>query len=217
MILIISNDVVPRQLHGVPASAGPRNYSATLTAAPGPLKTSSNFAESYEKEMCEKRASPPESLRVGSGRRLARRSRGVGRALGVLSRAAAGALARALVGPRLAQSAALRVARPAHEQVLVRLPVLGAHDHVDDGVDAGGQVDAHVAGNVEHAVVEVVAEGLGHGDGQVADDERGEDDEDHLEQLAVLGRHAARLAGAAHDGGHGRAEALAAAGDPATA
>ena len=34
----------------------------------------------------------------------------------------------------------------AHEQVAVCLPVLTGHEHVDDGVDAGGQVDQDVAG-----------------------------------------------------------------------
>lgn len=78
----------------------------------------------------------------------------------------------------------------AHQQVLVRLPVLGAHHHVDDGVDARGQVDEHVRGDVEHVQVVQVVRRFAHGDRQVARDERREYHQDHFQQLFVLGRHA---------------------------
>lgn len=33
---------------------------------------------------------------------------------------------------------------PAQDQIPIRLPVLATHNYVDDGVDAGGQVDQQV-------------------------------------------------------------------------
>ena len=81
----------------------------------------------------------------------------------------------------------------AREQVLVGLAVLGAHDHVDDGVDARRQIDQNVADDVEGAQVVILADDLDNGDGHVADDERHENDQDHLQQLAILGCHPARM------------------------
>jgi len=37
-----------------------------------------------------------------------------------------------------------------HQQVFVRLPVLGAHDHVDNRIDARGQIDENVGGDVQN-------------------------------------------------------------------
>ena len=79
----------------------------------------------------------------------------------------------------------------AKKDVFIRAAVLGAHDDVDDGVDAGRQVDEYVAGDVEAAPVHRVAVELGDGDGQVADEEGHEDHADHLQELAVLRRHVA--------------------------
>ena len=41
---------------------------------------------------------------------------------------------------------------PTSEQGAVGLPVLARHEHVDDGVDAGGQVDQDVAGYGQQVV-----------------------------------------------------------------
>lgn len=68
----------------------------------------------------------------------------------------------------------------AHQQVLVRLPVLGAHHHVDDRVDARGQVDEHVRGDVEHVHAAQLVRRFADGDGKVARDERREYHQDHL-------------------------------------
>lgn len=87
-----------------------------------------------------------------------------------------------------------RAALLAREQIFVRLAVLRAHHHVNDWIDAGGQVDEHVAEHVHRpAEVHLFAQRLDDRDGHVAHDERNEDDEYHLEQLAVLGRHLARV------------------------
>lgn len=68
----------------------------------------------------------------------------------------------------------------AHQQVLVRLPVLGAHHHVDDRVDARGQVDEHVSGDIEHVHAAQLMRRFADGDGKVARDERCEYHQDHL-------------------------------------
>lgn len=38
----------------------------------------------------------------------------------------------------------------AQDQIPVRLPVLGGHHHIDNRVDAGGQVDQQIAQNVDN-------------------------------------------------------------------
>lgn len=53
---------------------------------------------------------------------------------------------------------------PAHEQVLVGLAVFGAHDDIDNGVDASGQVDQDVSGDVENAMVDIAPEGFSNRD-----------------------------------------------------
>lgn len=53
---------------------------------------------------------------------------------------------------------------PAHEQVLVGLAIFGAHYNVDDGIDASGQVDQDVSGDVENAMVDVAPEGFSNRD-----------------------------------------------------
>lgn len=77
----------------------------------------------------------------------------------------------------------------AHQQVLVRLPVLGAHDHVNDRIDARGQVDEDVRGYVQDVQVVQFVRRLANGDRQVARDKRREYHEDHFQQLFVLRRH----------------------------
>jgi len=109
------------------------------------------------------------------------------------------ALRHATTGTASAIGAAAGAARvqiapvaPTHEQILVGLPVLGAHHHVDDRVGARGQIDEYVAENVEVAQLDLL-ERFGDGDGQVAHDEAHEDHQDHFQKLLVLGRHLAGL------------------------
>lgn len=81
----------------------------------------------------------------------------------------------------------------ASEQVLVGLSVLGAHDNVNDRIYARRQIDENVADDVESAQVKILTEKLDDGDGHVADDERNKNDQDHLEQLTILGCHSPRV------------------------
>ena len=50
------------------------------------------------------------------------------------------------------------------------LPILGAHEDIDDGVDAGGEVDEQLGGDEEGVQVGVVQD-LDHSDRQVAGQE----------------------------------------------
>lgn len=81
---------------------------------------------------------------------------------------------------------------PAHEQIFVGLPVLGAHHHVNDRIGARGEVDENVAEDVQVAQLDLL-ERFGDGDGQVAHEEAHEDHQDHFQQLLVFGRHLAGL------------------------
>lgn len=94
-----------------------------------------------------------------------------------------------------AQRWATRAGRPipAHQQIPVGLPVLRRHDHINDRIDAGRQIDEQIAHDVQVGVLLDGAEDLGRGDRQIADDEGAEDDEDHFEQTAILGGHATRV------------------------
>lgn len=77
----------------------------------------------------------------------------------------------------------------AHQQILVRLPVLRAHDHVNDRIDARGQVYEYVRGDVQHVQVVQLVRRFAYGDRQVARDERREYHENHFQQLFVFRRH----------------------------
>ena len=92
----------------------------------------------------------------------------------------------------------------AGEEVLVGLSIFRAHDYVDDGVDASGQVDEHVACNVQSSQVHFFAQTLDDGDGHVAHDKGHEDDQNHLEKFSVLGRHPTRVAVLHRRTSHGR-------------
>lgn len=54
----------------------------------------------------------------------------------------------------LRSSRYLALRTPAHEKVLVGLPVLGAHHYVDYGVDTSCQVYQDIAGNIEASQVD---------------------------------------------------------------
>lgn len=97
-----------------------------------------------------------------------------------------------LIGGRLSAIRGGRVAA-AEEDVLVSASVLGAHDDVYDGIDAGRQVYENVAGNVETPPVDDVLEDFRYRYRQVADEERREYNEYHLQQLLVLRGHLAGL------------------------
>lgn len=81
----------------------------------------------------------------------------------------------------------------AHQQIPVGLPILGRHDHIDDRIDAGGQIDEQVAHDVQVGVLLDGLEDLGRGDRQIADDEGAQNDEDHFQQTPIFGGHAARI------------------------
>lgn len=85
--------------------------------------------------------------------------------------------------------------RLAEDHRLVGLPVLLVHDHIDDGVDAGGEVEQDVAADVQAGVLHILVGHLDYGDGQVADDEGQEDGQHHLGDapLVALGPHLALI------------------------
>lgn len=69
--------------------------------------------------------------------------------------------------------------RVTQENRLVRVSILLVHDHVDDWVDAGAQVDHDVPEDVQTRPVHVLIENFRDRDRQIARDEREEDDEHH--------------------------------------
>lgn len=83
----------------------------------------------------------------------------------------------------------------AQNQIPIGLSVLGGHDHVNDGIHAGGQVDEQVAQNIHYMVVDQRTVDLGHGNWQVAHEKGDEDDEDHFEESPVLRCHFPRING----------------------
>lgn len=70
----------------------------------------------------------------------------------------------------------VRLGASTHQEVLVGLAVLWAHDHVYDRVDAGGQIYEDVSCNIQGPEFYGVPVRLAEGDGQIAGDEAGEDD-----------------------------------------
>lgn len=98
-------------------------------------------------------------------------------------------------------------ARPAAKEIPIGPPVLGAHQHIDQRIDAGGQVDEQVASYVEPMQLGGTLPDLGHRDGQVADDEPHKDHQYHLEQPPILGAHPSRVNGGGIGGiAHGRVQ-----------
>lgn len=69
---------------------------------------------------------------------------------------------------------------------LVGLPVLLVHDHIDDGIDAGGKVEHYVAEDVEAGIVDVLVGHLDHRYGQVAGDEGQKDGQHHLRDAPLV-------------------------------
>jgi len=99
----------------------------------------------------------------------------------------------------------VRIGRPtAAQQVPVGPSVLGTHQDIDQRVDAGGQIDEQVAGDIEPVHLGGALPYFGHRDGQIADDEPHEDHQYHFEQPPVFGTHPARVNGGGIRGvGHG--------------
>lgn len=81
--------------------------------------------------------------------------------------------------------------RLAEHHRLVGLPVLLVHDHIDDGIDAGREVEEDVAADVQTGMLHVLVGHLDNGDRQVADHKREEYGQDHLGDapLVPLGPH----------------------------
>lgn len=57
-----------------------------------------------------------------------------------------------------------------HHYRLVGLPILLVHDHIDDGIDAGGEVEHDVAEDVQTGMFHILVGHLDYGDRQIADD-----------------------------------------------
>lgn len=74
----------------------------------------------------------------------------------------------------------------AHQHVLVRLSILLVHDDVDDGVDAGAEIQHQVAKDVHAGVVDVLVCDLDDCDGEVAGHERQEDRQHHLRDAPLI-------------------------------
>ena len=53
---------------------------------------------------------------------------------------------------------------PTHQQIFVGLSVFWAHDYIDDGVYASGQVDKYVSSYVQFVYVNSVLESFADGD-----------------------------------------------------
>lgn len=83
----------------------------------------------------------------------------------------------------------------AAQQVPVGAPILGAHQHIDQGIDAGGQIDQQIAHYVEDVHIVGTLPDLGHCYRQIADDEPHEYHQNHLQQATILRAHPARIYG----------------------
>lgn len=69
---------------------------------------------------------------------------------------------------------------------LVGLPVLLVHDHIDDGIDAGGEVEEDVAADVETGMLHVLVGHLDDGYRQIADHKGQEYGQDHLGDAPLI-------------------------------
>jgi len=81
--------------------------------------------------------------------------------------------------------------RLAEDHRLVGLAILLVHDHIDNRIDAGREVEQDVAADVQAGVLHILVGHLDNGDGQVADDEGQEDGQHHFGDapLVPLGPH----------------------------
>jgi hypothetical protein len=70
--------------------------------------------------------------------------------------------------------------RVAQQDRLISVAILLVHDHVDDWVDAGAEIDHDVTEDVETRPVHLFVEDFGDGDGQIARDKRQENRENHF-------------------------------------
>lgn len=87
----------------------------------------------------------------------------------------------------------LKITIPTHQQIFVRLSVLGTHHHIDDRIDTGGQVDEQVANYVHKMVPSHRLKDFVDGNWQVADDKRNKNHQNHFQQPAVFSGHSARV------------------------
>lgn len=83
----------------------------------------------------------------------------------------------------------------AAQQVPVGAPVLGAHQHIDQRIDAGGQIDQQIAHYIEDVHIVDTLTDLGQRYGQIADEEPHEYHQYHLQQSTILHTHPARIDG----------------------
>lgn len=81
------------------------------------------------------------------------------------------------------------------QEIPIGASVLGTHQDIDQGIDAGGQIDEKIASDIEPMHLRGTLPDLGHRDGQVADHEPHKDHQYHLEESPVLGAHLAGING----------------------
>lgn len=74
---------------------------------------------------------------------------------------------------------------PAVEESSVSPAVLSAHDDVHHRVGTRGRIHEEVSRHVQHRLASFHSEHLDQGDGEVADDEVGQDDDDHVQKTHV--------------------------------
>jgi hypothetical protein len=76
--------------------------------------------------------------------------------------------------------------RVAQQDRLVSVAILLVHDHVDDRIDAGAEINHDVAEDVQSRPVHILVEDFGDGDREIAGDKRQEDREHHFRDAPLV-------------------------------